>query len=97
MSKPKQYADCAPYQHCPWVSCRYNLQSEVVWRGKRVNENMQDSPTHTCALRAAGEGPRSLQEVAELLGTSHEYARQGLNSALRKLALSEEFAAEHGE
>jgi hypothetical protein len=35
--------------------------------------------------------------VAELLGTSHEYARQGLNSALRKLALSEEFEAEHGE
>lgn len=83
MKKPRQYSECDPHQHCPWASCRYNLHSEVTWRG--VRENRVSDPEHTCALRAAEDGPRSLYEVAAIMGLSHEYTRRTLNTALEKL------------
>lgn len=84
MKKPRQYADCDPHQHCPWASCRYNLQAESTWRG--VRENKAKDPEHTCALRAAEDGPRSLYEISDIMGLSHEYTRRTLNTALAKLA-----------
>lgn len=86
MGKPKQYSECDPHLHCPWASCRYNLRSELTWKGKVVRENKQADPEHTCALRAAEDGPRSLYQIADLMGFSHEYTRTEFNRALRKLA-----------
>lgn len=73
---------------CPYVSCRYNLYLDVRGDGVlRVNfpHIEPDEMIASCALDMAEDGPRTLDQVAALMGMSKERARQLESSALVKL------------
>jgi hypothetical protein len=73
---------------CPFVMCRYNLYLDVRGDGVlRVNfPNLEpDEMIASCALDMAEDGPRTLDQVAGLMGMSKERARQIEASALVKL------------
>lgn len=73
---------------CPYVSCRYHLYLDVRGDGVlRVNfpEREPDEMMASCALDMAEDGPRTLDQVAGLMGMSKERARQLESSALEKL------------
>ena len=83
---------------CPWAACRHHLliESERSRGGLRVHPHARDvdpvvalfAMEHTCSLDAADEGPRTLNEVSELLGVTRERVRQIEEAALRKLGRS---------
>lgn len=76
---------------CPYVSCRYNLYLDVRGDGVlRVNfPNLEpDEMIASCALDMAEDGPRTLDQVASLMGMSKERARQIEASALAKLRVA---------
>jgi len=64
---------------CPWVSCRYHLYLDVR-RDGIVKLNFPDREpeemTVSCSLDLAEDGPRTLDQVATLMGMSRERARQ---------------------
>jgi len=73
---------------CPFVICRYNLYLDIRGDGVlRVNfPNLEpDEMMASCALDMAEDGPRTLDQVAGLMGMSKERARQIEASALAKL------------
>jgi len=64
---------------CPWVSCRYNLYLDVRRDGIiKLNfpDRDPDEMVTSCALDLAEDGPRTLDQVAVLMGMSRERARQ---------------------
>jgi DNA-binding CsgD family transcriptional regulator len=63
---------------CVRTECRYHLAH------RRLGDHRL-KPTRDCALAVANEGPRSLEEVAEILGMSRERVRQLEEQALEKL------------
>lgn len=73
---------------CPYVSCRYHLYLDVRGDGVlRINfPNLEpDEMIASCSLDMAEDGPRTLDQVAGLMGMSKERARQLEASALAKL------------
>lgn len=73
---------------CPYVSCRYHLYLDVRGDGVlRVNfpEREPDEMMASCALDMAEDGPRTLDQVAGLMGMSKERARQLEASAFEKI------------
>lgn len=87
--RPLNRVQCAEgARPCPWVSCRYNLYLDVRGDGVlRVNfPNLEpDEMVASCALDMAEDGPRTLDQVAALMGMSKERARQLEASAMVKL------------
>jgi hypothetical protein len=65
-------------KRCVQVSCRYHL-SHPDPGGRPL------SPTRDCALAVANEGPRTLEEIAQLLGMTRERVRQIEEAAIAKL------------
>ena len=63
---------------CTDVDCRYHLAN--VGTGEH-----RPQPTRDCALAVANEGPRTLDEVGQVLGLSEERVRQVEERALFKL------------
>jgi hypothetical protein len=73
---------------CPYVSCRYHLYLDVRGDGVlRINfpEREPDELMASCALDMAEDGPRTLDQVAALMGMSKERARQLEASAFAKI------------
>jgi hypothetical protein len=66
---------------CTRVECRYHLLHR-----SRVGEHRLE-PTRECALEVANEGPRTLEQVAHVIGLSHEWVRRLEERALAKLRL----------
>lgn len=87
--RPPSREDCERgVRPCPYVSCRYNLYLDVRGDGVlRVNfPNLEpDEMLASCALDMSDDGPRTLDQVASLMGMSKERARQIEASALVKL------------
>ena len=89
LQKPKHRSQCVDgYRPCPWVSCRYNLFLDIRQDGiLRLNfpgkepEDMYQS----CALDLAEDGPRTLEQVAIIMGMSKERARQIEDAVMKKL------------
>jgi len=76
---------------CPYVSCRYHLYLDVRGDGVlRINfpHIEPDEMLVSCALDMAEDGPRTLEQVAALMGMSKERARQLEASALGKLRVA---------
>jgi hypothetical protein len=76
---------------CPYVSCRYHLYLDVRGDGVlRVNfpDREPDEMLASCALDMSDDGPRTLDQVAALMGMSKERARQLEASAFAKLRLA---------
>ena len=63
---------------CTQVQCRYHLAH--IGPGDHRTQ-----PTRDCALAVAAEGPRTLDEVADVLGLTGERVRQIEERALTKL------------
>lgn len=87
--KPVTRGHCAEaVRPCPWVSCRFHLYLDVRADGVlRVNfpDREPDEMMASCALDLATDGPRTLEQVAGLMGMSKERARQIEEGALVKL------------
>lgn len=63
---------------CDRTECRYHLRH-------RAKGDHRLNPTRDCSLAAANEGPRTLAEIADVLGMSAERVRKIEDSALEKL------------
>lgn len=78
--KPKRRSECVDGPRpCPWVSCRYNLYLDIRADGVlRINfpDRDPEEMAFSCALDLAADGPRTLDQVAGLMGMSRERARQ---------------------
>jgi hypothetical protein len=78
--KPQTRSECVEgVRPCPWVSCRFNLYLDVRGDGVlRLNfpDREPDEMLSSCALDLAEDGPRTLEQVAGLMGMSKERARQ---------------------
>lgn len=97
---PRRLEDCpGDDEQCPFVACRYHLWTDIESRNVRYGkkggqrEYRRDLvPTDawgswaTCALRAARQGPRTLDEVGDLLGVTRERVRQIQVAAIAHLA-----------
>lgn len=88
-SRPLKRGECEQgVRPCPFVLCRYNLYLDVRGDGVlRVNfpDKEPDEMMASCALDMAEDGPRTLDQVAALMGMSKERARQLEVSAIAKL------------
>ena len=103
--RPTTRADCidAP-RPCPWYSCRHHLGLDVLPDGglQYIDpEELEDMP-HTCALDAAEDGPRVLEDVGDLLYVTRERIRQIESGALdasrkpaRKLGATPTYSEHH--
>lgn len=77
--KPRRRGQCAGgARPCPWVSCRHNLVLD-----RHHDWEVDDLPT--CALDVAEDGGLSVEETAEILGTSREEILWLEREALRKI------------
>jgi hypothetical protein len=90
--RPKNRSVCEQgVRPCPYVSCRYHLYLDVRGDGVlRVNfpDREPDEMLASCALDMSDDGPRTLDQVAALMGMSKERARQLEASAFAKLRLA---------
>ena len=76
---------------CPYVSCRYHLYLDVRGDGVlRINfpEREPEELMASCALDMSEDGPRTLDQVAALMGMSKERARQIEATAFAKLRVA---------
>lgn len=80
LARPTNRTQCEEgVRPCPWVSCRYNLYLDIRADGIiKLNfpDRDPDGMTMSCALDLAEDGPRTLDQVATLMGMSRERARQ---------------------
>lgn len=88
--RPRVRADCAVVPRpCPWVSCRHHLFLDVNENGSlRLNFpglEVADLPLGGCALDAAEDGARTLDELGVLLNLTRERSRQLEVLALARL------------
>ena len=67
-----------PGAGCSHTECRYHLAYRGYWEHSL-------KPTRDCAVDVANEGPRTLDEVAAVLGVSGERVRQIEEQALAQL------------
>ena len=89
--RPTRRSECAGTPRpCPWVMCRHHLYLDVRNDGVvRLNfPGGVETMLSTCALDLADDGPRTLDQVATLMGMSRERVRQLEERALVKLRFS---------
>jgi hypothetical protein len=67
-----------PGAACTRTDCRYHLAHRGYWEHHL-------KPTRDCSLDVANEGPRTLDEVAAVLGVSGERVRQIEEETLKHL------------
>jgi len=102
--RPKTRAECEKMPRpCPYVSCRYHRFVDVdsEKKGSQIKFNFPDIIDYenmdeekfkdTCILDLAAEGPRTLDEIGELLNLTRERVRQIEARAIRRLYNNEEF------
>lgn len=88
MIPPKTRADCVGgVRPCPWVRCRHHLHIALVSKVSGVVRTVGDCVTEmeqTCSLDVA-ELPRSLTEVAKLMGVTMQRIKQLEDRALANM------------
>jgi hypothetical protein len=106
VERPQSRAECLKMPRpCPFVSCRYHRYVDVNTekKGSQIKLNFPDvldythldaeNMEHSCILDLAEEGPRTLDEVGELLNLTRERVRQIESRAVKKLYGDETFKA----
>lgn len=84
-SRPTKRSECPPPgQLCPWVSCRYHLQIDVVPCGGgrsrvivRSDPSTWTSKTKTCALEVADQGQTEWSEISAIYGRPPNQTKSG--------------------
>lgn len=78
VERPRTRGDCVDGPRpCPWYGCRYHLALDVTSKGAiKMDTGPLQRMEHTCALDAAEDGARSLEEIGKLLGIGRERVRQ---------------------
>lgn len=92
-SLPKRYpsvAECIEpaRTRCTHTECRYHLAHRGYWEHRL-------EPTRDCSLDVAREGPRTLEEVAAILGVSAERVRQIEERAIKQLRHNQTLKRHH--
>ena len=67
---------------CPFLDCRYHLLNGS--RGPAKKREL-DQLTHACSLQAAEDGPRTQEQVGELMGINRHRVSDIETAALAKL------------
>jgi hypothetical protein len=106
VERPQTREECLSMPRpCPFVSCRYHRYVDVNTekKGSQIKLNFPDvldythmdeeEMEHTCILDLAEEGPRTLDEVGELMNLTRERVRQIEARAVKKLFHDDEFRA----
>lgn len=88
--RPRVYSDCEGGSGpCPWVRCRMNLYLEVDDMTGAIKLNFPDKQIdeleETCALRVAGRGGHSLEQVGKMINLTQERVSQIEESGAAKL------------
>jgi hypothetical protein len=88
--RPRTYSECEPRTGpCGFVSCRFNLYLEVDDLTGAVKLNFPDKEIdeleETCALRVAGRGGHSLEQVGKMINLTQERVSQIEESGAAKL------------
>jgi hypothetical protein len=99
LERPRNRSQCIDGPRpCPWVGCKFNLFLDVRADGVlRLNFPGQEIEEllNSCALDLAEHGPRTLEQVALIMGMSKERARQLEDSAFTKLKTTGHVMREH--
>lgn len=88
--RPRRRADCAGVPRpCPYVGCRYNTFLDVRADGRLVRLRGKSgplavNPATSCALDIA-EAPRSVTEIADLLGVTKGMISRIVDRASQRL------------
>jgi len=106
VERPETRAECLSMPRpCPFVSCRYHRYVDVNTekKGSQIKLNFPDvldythldteNMEHSCVLDLADDGPRTLDEVGELLNLTRERVRQIESRAVKKLYGDDAFKA----
>lgn len=86
--RPRTFGECKRTirTDCPFVSCRHHLGIEVLDNGSLFLT--REDPTSTrraCSLDVANSGPKTLDEVGEILGVTRTRVQQIEQQALAKV------------
>ena len=73
---------------CAHTECRYHLAHRGYWEHRL-------EPKRDCSLDVAREGPRTLEEVAAIIGVSAERVRQIEERAFEQLKHSQTLKRHH--
>lgn len=91
LDRPKTRGECeGGPRPCPFVGCRHHNYLEV--KGKLIRLNHPDKepedldPAASCSLDVADRGEHVMDDIAPVLGVSHEYIRQIESKGLRAAA-----------
>ena len=88
LTRPRTRADCIDGQRpCPWYSCPHHLALvRVLKTGEvRLQSRSVEAMPESCALDVADDGPRSVVEIAELLGVAPKNVHAVLGRAVGKM------------
>lgn len=80
-ARPRVRAECeGGPRPCPYVSCRHHLYLDASEHTENLKLNFPDLEVwelaHSCSLDVADDGPRTLEQVGELLNMTRERVRQ---------------------
>lgn len=94
--RPVTRGDCeGTPRPCVFVSCRFNLSTEIAKGGKRVIVRFPDADgdpdfaaqPDNCALDWADRGPSALEDIGRAIGTTRQYVEQVLKPVMREEAI----------
>lgn len=88
--RPRTRAECPTSRPCGWVGCRHHNYLSVNPETGAITFDRPDLEPHqlmnSCSLDVADGGPRSLEEVGEIMNITRERVRQiELEAIVRKL------------
>lgn len=90
---PRMRREC-PSGPCHHVACRYHLWTERCLDRQGGVVDLRETaawgdPEHTCTLREAERGPKTLQEIGRILDLSRERVRQIEAEVLERLRVTD--------
>lgn len=80
VTRPSKRSECLDGPRpCPWASCRYHLNLDLITKNNR--DEILENPSYewgsdSCALDVAERGPLTSKEIAPLLGMSQSGCKE---------------------
>jgi len=90
--RPKTRGDCLELPRpCPYVGCRHHLMLDAKSSSLKLYVDEPDMMRATCSLDLADEGPKTLEEIAEILGITKERVRQMEEEAMASITAQADY------